>query len=232
MSYATKSSRWGISSSLPKTARTSRHPIGYAQPTEGPIRPQFVIDKAYELTQGRAVVTTDVGQHQMWAAQYYHCQEPRSWITSGGLGTMGYGLPAAIGAQFGRPKDMVVCITSEGSLLMNSQELATVSDHNLPVKIINLNNGYLGMVRQWQQSFYEKRYSEVEMSQGPDWVALAEAYGVQGLRATRPDEVESVLEKGLSSPRPVLMDFATAREENCYPMVPGGSASRDMIHGD
>ena len=208
------------------------HPIGYAQPAEGPIRPQFVIDKAYELTQGRAVVTTDVGQHQMWAAQYYHCQEPRSWITSGGLGTMGYGLPAAIGAQFGRPKDTVVCITSEGSLLMNSQELATVSEHNLPVKIINLNNGYLGMVRQWQQSFYEKRYSEVEMSQGPDWVLLAEAYGVEGLRATQPDEVESVLEKGLSSPRPVLMDFATAREENCYPMVPGGSASRDMLHGD
>jgi acetolactate synthase-1/2/3 large subunit len=208
------------------------NPIGYAQNSNGPILPQYVIDKVYELTRGQAVVTTDVGQHQMWAAQYYHAQRARDWITSGGLGTMGYGLPAAIGAQFGRPSDTVVCITSEGSLQMNVQEFATVSDHNLPIKVVLLNNGCLGMVRQWQQSFYDRRYSEVDLSHSPDWVRLAEAYGLQGLRATRPDEVEGVLEKGFSSKRPVLMDFVCAPEENCYPMVPPGAPSRKMLMSD
>ena len=206
------------------------HPIGYAQSAAGPILPQYVIDKAYQLTQGRAVVTTDVGQHQMWAAQYYHSQSPNDWITSGGLGTMGYGLPAAIGAQFGRPSDTVLCFTSEGSFHMCIQELAVAVEHNLPIKVVLINNGCLGMVRQWQEVFYDKHYSEVDLSGSPDWVKLAEAYGALGLRATRPDEVEAVLEKGLASKRPVIMDFVCAPEENCFPMVPAGSPSSKMLH--
>ena len=207
------------------------HPIGYAQSPTGPILPQYVIDKVYQLTRGEAVVTTDVGQHQMWAAQYYHSQKARNWITSGGLGTMGFGLPAAVGAQLGRPKDTVVCITSEGSLQMNSQEFATAVEHNVPIKVVLVNNGCLGMVRQWQEIFYDKRYSEVDVSQTPDFVRLAEAYGLQGLRATRVEEVETVLEKGLASARPVLMEFVCAPEENVFPMVPSGEPSRKMLFG-
>jgi acetolactate synthase-1/2/3 large subunit len=168
----------------------------------------------------------------MWAAQYYHCQDARNWITSGGLGTMGFGLPAAVGAQFGRPTDTVVCITSEGSLLMNSQEFATAAEHNLPIKVVLVNNGCLGMVRQWQDIFYDKRYTEVDVSHTPDFVRLAEAYGLQGLRATRVEEVETVLEKGLASTRPVLMDFVCAPEENVFPMVPSGGPSRKMLLGN
>jgi acetolactate synthase-1/2/3 large subunit len=206
------------------------HPLTYVQRPDGPILPQFVIDKVFQLTQGRAVVTTDVGQHQMWAAQYYHCQQPNNWVTSGGLGTMGFGFPSCVGAQFGRPRDTVVCITSEGSLLMTSQELAVAVEHNLPVKVVNLNNGCLGMVRQWQEFFYDRRYSEIALGSVPDWVKYAEAFGAVGLRATRPDEVEGVLEKALSTPRPVLMDFVCAPDENCFPMVPGGAPSRKMLH--
>ncbi len=208
------------------------HSIGYAQKEDGPILPQYVIDKMYEMTAGRAVVSTDVGQHQMWAAQYYHAQRPNDWVTSGGLGTMGFGLPAAIGAQFGRPKDTVVLVTSEGSFSMCCQELAVAVEHDLPIKILMLRNNTLGMVRQWQQFFYDKRYSHVDMSSGPDWVKFADAFGAVGLRASHPDEVESVLEKGFATRKPVIMDFVCRTEENCFPMVPGGAASRDMLHGE
>jgi acetolactate synthase-1/2/3 large subunit len=142
---------------------------------------------------------------------------------------MGFGFPSAVGAQFGRPKETVVCITSEGSLLMTVQELAVAVEHNLPIKVVNLNNGVLGMVRQWQQFFYERRYSEVDLHAQPDWVKYFEAFGALGYRATKPDEVETVLEKGLAATKPVIMDFVCAEEENCFPMVPSGGANRDMI---
>jgi acetolactate synthase-1/2/3 large subunit len=205
------------------------HPLRYAQPSEGPILPQYVIERVYELTEGKAVVTTDVGQHQMWAAQYYHAQSPRHWVTSGGLGTMGFGFPSAVGAQFGRPKETVVCITSEGSLLMTVQELAVAVEHDLPIKVVNLNNRALGMVRQWQQFFYDRRYSEIDLHVQPDWVKYFEAFGAVGYRATKPDEVETVLEKGFAAAKPAIMDFVCSEEENCFPMVPGGGANRDMI---
>lgn len=206
------------------------HPLTYEQLPDAPILPQYVIDRVYQLTQGQAVITTDVGQHQMFAAQFYHCQHPNNWVTSGGLGTMGFGFPSAVGAQFGRPKETVICITSEGSLLMTSQELAVAVEHDLPIKVVNLNNRRLGMVRQWQQFFYEKRYAEVVLGSSPDWVRYAEAFGAVGLRASQPDEVDAVLEKGFATPGPVLMDFVCESEANCFPMVPGGSALRDMLH--
>jgi acetolactate synthase-1/2/3 large subunit len=204
-------------------------PLRYAQAEDGPILPQYVIEKVYELTGGQAIVTTDVGQHQMWAAQYYHAQSPRHWVTSGGLGTMGFGFPSAVGAQFGRPKETVICITSEGSLLMTVQELAVAVEHNLPIKVVNLNNRVLGMVRQWQQFFYDRRYSEIDLHAQPDWVKYFEAFGALGYRATKPHEVEAVLEKGLAATKPVIMDFVCAEDANCFPMVPAGGANRDMI---
>jgi acetolactate synthase-1/2/3 large subunit len=195
------------------------------------IKPQFVIEKLFELTQGKAIITTEVGQNQMWAAQFYRYDNPHTFLSSGGLGTMGYGLPAAIGAQCAFPDALVVDIAGDGSIQMNIQEMATAIQYNLPVKIVLLNNNYLGMVRQWQEMFYEKRYSHTEMMVTPDFVKVAEAYGFLGLRATRPEEVIPMLKQGLSTPRPVLMEFRVAREECVYPMVrPGGSIS-DMTLG-
>jgi len=192
-------------------------------------KPQYVVEKLYELTKGQAIITTEVGQNQMWAAQYYYYDQPNHYITSGGLGAMGFGLPAAIGAQAAFPDKLVVDIAGDSSIQMNSQELATAVQSCLPVKIVILNNGYMGMVRQWQELFYDKRYVCTTMDCAPDFVKLAEAYGAVGLRATKPSEVESVLAEGLSIPKPVIMDFIVEKEEGVYPMVPAGAAITEML---
>ncbi len=194
------------------------------------IKPQYVVQKLYELTGGEAIVTTEVGQNQMWAAQYFKVNRPRTFLSSGGLGTMGYGFPAAIGAQVAFPDRLVIDIAGDGSIQMNIQELATAVQHNLPVKVAILNNGYLGMVRQWQQLFHGRIYYGTKLGDwNPDFVRLAEAYGAVGLRATRPEEVEPVIREALRIPRPVLMDFWVEEEENVYPMVPAGEPLTKMI---
>ena len=202
-------------------------PLAYEQKDR--IKPQFVVEKLYELTKGKAIVTTEVGQNQMWAAQYYHFDQPNCFITSGGLGCMGFGLPAAMGAQAACPDRLVVDIAGDGSIQMNIQEMATVMQHNLPVKIVILNNRYLGMVRQWQEFFYEKCYACTGMEHAPDFVKLAEAYGAVGLRAEKPEEVEPILKKGLSIPKPVIFDFVVEEEESVYPMVPAGAPITEML---
>jgi acetolactate synthase-1/2/3 large subunit len=205
----------------------STAPLRYEQTDV--IKPQYVIEKLYELTKGKAIITTEVGQNQMWAAQYYHFDSPNRFITSGGLGCMGFGLPAAIGAQVACPGELVVDVAGDGSIQMNIQELATAVQYKLPVKVVILNNRYLGMVRQWQELFYEKRYAATDLEQGPDFAKLAEAYGALGLKATRPQDVVPVLEQGLKSPGPAMMDFWVAREECVYPMVPAGAATTEML---
>jgi acetolactate synthase-1/2/3 large subunit len=205
------------------------HPLRYEQAQEGPIKPQYVVEEIYRLTKDKAIITTEVGQNQMWAAQYYHFTQPRTFITSGGLGAMGFGLPAAIGAQVAHPKKTVIDIAGDGSIQMNIQELATAVENNLPVKVAILNNRFLGMVRQWQQLFYDKRYSCTSMTGAPDFVKLAEAYGAVGLRAEKPSEVTPVLEKALAIDRPVVMDFLVDREECVYPMVPAGASMTQML---
>jgi len=203
------------------------NPLAYKQ--EDIIKPQYVVEKLYKLTKGKAIITTEVGQNQMWAAQYYHFDQPGHFITSGGLGCMGFGLPAAIGAQVACPDKLVVDIAGDGSIQMNTQEMATAVQYSLPVKVVILNNGYLGMVRQWQELFYEKRYASTLMEHAPDFVKLAQAYGALGLRATKPDEVEPVLAEGLSSPKTVIMDFIVEKEESVYPMVPAGAPITEML---
>lgn len=202
-------------------------PLSYCQAEK--IKPQFVVDTLYRLTDGKAIITTEVGQNQMWAAQFYRFDYPNSFISSGGLGTMGYGFPAAIGAQVACPDKVVVDIAGDGSIQMNIQELATAVNYNLPVKIVILNNGFLGMVRQWQEFFYEKRYSHSNIRNVPDFVKLAEAYDAVGLRATRPEDVEATLKQGLDTERTVVMDFHVEPEEGVYPMVSPGAALTDMV---
>ncbi|UCH52660.1 MAG: acetolactate synthase 3 large subunit [Pseudomonadota bacterium] len=193
------------------------------------IKPQYVIQKLHEFTLGDAFVTSDVGQHQMWAAQYYGFNKPRRWINSGGLGTMGFGLPAAMGVQFAHPDALVVCVTGEASIQMCIQELSTCKQYDLPIKVVNLNNRYMGMVRQWQEFFYESRYSHSYMDALPDFVKLAEAYGHVGIRVERMQDVEGALKDGLKmKDRLVFMDFVTDQSENVYPMVAAGKGHHEM----
>lgn len=204
------------------------NPLKYEQGDEV-IKPQYVVEKLFEITKGEAIISTEVGQNQMWAAQYYHFTNPNQWLSSGGLGTMGYGFPAAVGAQAGNPDKLVIDIAGDGSIQMNIQEMATAVQYNLPVKICILNNQYLGMVRQWQGLFYDKNYSSTDMSHAPDFVKLAEAYGATGFRATKPEEVEEVIKKGIETEGPVIMEFVVDREENVYPMVPAGAPITKML---
>ena len=206
-----------------------RHPLRYEDSTDSEIKPQFMIQSMYEATGGDAIVTSDVGQHQMWTAQYYHFAKPRRWINSGGLGTMGFGLPAAMGAKVGCPDQTVVCIAGDGSVQMNMQELATCAQEGIAVKVFIMNNGYLGMVRQWQELFWDKRYSSVDMGQWPDFVKLAEAYGATGLRFEDKNTLVSDMKEALAMDGPVLVDVRVTREENTYPMIPAGQPARNMV---
>jgi acetolactate synthase I/II/III large subunit len=206
-----------------------RHPLHYTDSTDSEIKPQRAIQAIYDATGGEAIVTSDVGQHQMWAAQYYKFAEPRRWINSGGLGTMGFGLPAAMGAAVGVPDRTVVCVTGDGSVQMNSQELATCVQNRIPVKVLILNNGYLGMVRQWQELFWDNRYSHVDMGQSPDFVKLAEAYGATGLRLTAKESLVDDLRAAIATDGPVVVDIRVTREENVYPMIAPGAAAREMV---
>jgi acetolactate synthase-1/2/3 large subunit len=223
------------------------YPMRYKK--DGRLKPQFVVEQISELTNGDAIICTEVGQNQMWTAQYYRFKNPRSFISSGGLGTMGYGFPAAIGAQSGCPDKLVIDIAGDGSFQMNIQELATAVINKIPVKVAILNNRYLGMVRQWQELFYSKRYSHSCLAQGPDcppecpgpsdacpdyipdFVKVAEAYGAVGIRVTKEEEVRPALQKAFSTPRPVVIDFIVHEEENVFPIVPAGKAINQMIGG-
>ncbi len=209
-------------------AWAKRHPLTYKK-EPGVIKPQYVIEKLYEFTKGKAIITTEVGQNQMWTAQFYKFDEPRTLLTSGGLGTMGYGFPAAIGAQMAFPDKLVVDVAGDGSIQMCIQEMATAMEQRLPVKILILNNQFLGMVRQWQELFYNRVYAATEFQVTPDFVKLAEAYGAKGFRATKPEEVEDTLKKGLETEGLAIMEFAIAREEGVFPMVPAGKATTEML---
>ena len=206
-----------------------RHPLGYTDSTDSEIRPQYLVQAVHQATGGGAIVTSDVGQHQMWTAQYYDFPEPRRWINSGGLGTMGFGLPAAMGAKVGMPEMDVVCIAGDGSVQMNMQELATCAQEGIDIKVVISNNGYLGMVRQWQELFWDRRYSQVDMGQYPDFVKLADAYGATGLRLTDKTTLVSDLKEAIATPGPVLVDVRVTAEENVYPMIAPGQAARDMV---
>ncbi|MEI6875814.1 MAG: thiamine pyrophosphate-dependent enzyme, partial [Spirochaetota bacterium] len=195
------------------------------------LRTQHVIQELYRLTKGKPIVTTDVGQHQKWAAQYILSDHGRDWISSGGAGTMGFGLPSAIGAQLGRPGETVIAIVGDGGFQMTMGELATIKNLKLPVKILVVNNHYLGMVRQWQNLFYDNRYSGVDLEGNPDFVKLAQAYGIKGIRITRPADVRRALQAALDHPGPCLIDAEVEHHDNVFPMIPAGAPLRNMILG-
>ncbi len=209
-----------------------RNSLGF-QNSDTIIKPQHAVQRLYELTKGRdTYVTTEVGQHQMWAAQYFHFEEPNRWMTSGGLGTMGYGLPAAIGVQLAHPKALVIDIAGEASILMNIQEMSTALQYRLPVKIFILNNEYMGMVRQWQELLHGGRYSSSYSEALPDFVKLAEAYGSHGIRCSDPAKLDDAIMEMIETPRAVIFDCVVAKEENCFPMIPSGKAHNEMILND
>jgi acetolactate synthase I/II/III large subunit len=207
----------------------AKHPLSYEDSADTEIKPQFMVQALYEATGGDAIITSDVGQHQMWTAQYYDFPRPRRWVNSGGLGTMGFGLPAAMGAAVGCPERLVCCIAGDGSVQMNAQELATCAQNNIPIKVFIMNNGYLGMVRQWQELFWDGKYSHVDMGEFPDFVKLAEAYGVTGLRLHDKTTLVEDFKRAIATDGPVLVDVRVTREENTYPMIPAGSAAREMV---
>jgi len=207
----------------------AKYPLGYEDSSDSEIKPQYMIRALYEASGGEAIVTSDVGQHQMWTAQYYDFPAPRRWINSGGLGTMGFGLPAAMGAAVGAPERVVCCVAGDGSVQMNAQELATCAQNQIPIKVFIMNNGYLGMVRQWQELFWDGKYSHVDMGEFPDFVKLAEAYGVTGMRFTDKTTLVDDMKRAIATPGPVLVDVRVTREENTYPMIPAGSAAREMV---
>ena len=206
-----------------------QYPLAYEDSADSEIKPQYMLQALYRATEGEAILTSDVGQHQMWAAQYYDFPKPRRWINSGGLGTMGFGLPAAMGAQVGCPDALVCCIAGDGSVQMNAQELATCSEHGIPIKVFIMNNGYLGMVRQWQELFWDRRYSAVEIGKHPDFVKLAEAYGATGIRFEDKSTLEEGMRAAIATEGPVVCDVRVTPEENTYPMIPAGQAARDMV---
>jgi acetolactate synthase I/II/III large subunit len=207
----------------------AQYPLRYDDSPDTEIKPQYLVQALYEATGGDCILSSDVGQHQMWAAQYFHFAKPRRWINSGGLGTMGFGLPAAMGAAVGNDSVPSVLLTGDGSFQMNVQELATCREHDIPVKAVIMNNGYLGMVRQWQELFWDGRYSNVDMGSWPDWVKLAEAYGATGVKLTDKTTLVKDLQAAIETPGPVVVDVRVTREENTYPMIPAGSAAREMV---
>jgi acetolactate synthase-1/2/3 large subunit len=206
-----------------------KHPLRYEDSADAEIKPQFLIQALHEATGGEAIIASDVGQHQMWTAQYYDFPAPRRWINSGGLGTMGFGLPAAMGAAVGCPDRLVCCVAGDGSVQMNAQELATCAQEGIPIKVFIMNNGYLGMVRQWQELFWDGKYSHVDMGKYPDFVKLAEAYGATGMRFEDKGTLVADIKRAIATEGPVVVDVRVTREENTYPMIPAGQAAREMV---
>ena len=207
----------------------AKYPLSYEDSADSEIKPQYMIQALYEATGGEAIVSSDVGQHQMWTAQYYDFPAPRRWINSGGLGTMGFGLPAAMGAAVGCPERLVCCVAGDGSVQMNAQELATCAQNKIPIKVFIMNNGYLGMVRQWQELFWDGKYSHVETGEFPDFVKLAEAYGATGMRFEDKTTLVKDMQRAIETDGPVVVDVRVTREENTYPMIPAGQAAREMV---